>query len=99
MVALLHAEHGEFAFVPAGHEIEPETARADMIGGDKLLGGNQRMKQWGVHGPEDRDAPCCCEQAARPGDGLKRRAVKVARAAIALPASDRQQEIDACLIR
>jgi hypothetical protein len=65
-----------------------------MVGGDELLGGDQRMEQRGMNGPKDCDALRCGEQAARPGDGLKGGPMKVTGAAITLPAPDRQQEIN-----
>ncbi len=37
------AEHLELVFVPAADKVEAKAALADMVGGDKLLGGNHRM--------------------------------------------------------
>ena len=44
MVALRHAEHLELALVPAGDDVQPEAALADMIGGDHFFGGDQGME-------------------------------------------------------
>jgi hypothetical protein len=95
VLALLHAEHLELALVPAGDDVEAEAALADVVGGDALLGGDDRMKQRRMHGAEHGDALGRGEQAGRPGDGLERLAVQVGVAAVALPAPDRQQEVDA----
>jgi hypothetical protein len=98
MRALRHAEHLEFALVPAGDDVQAEAALADMIGGDHFLGGDQGMEQRRVHGAEDRDLLGSCQQAAGPGDGFECRAVEVARAAVAFPAADRQKKIDPSLV-
>ena len=45
VLALGDAEHFELALVPADHQIDAEATFADMIGGDELLGGDQRMEQ------------------------------------------------------
>ena len=66
MLALLHAEHLELAFVPAGHKVEPEAAVTDVVGGDHLLGGDQRMEQRRVHGAEHRDPLRGARAARRP---------------------------------
>ena len=63
-----------------------------------LLGGDDRMKQRRVNGAEAGDARGGGEQPGRPGDGLKRFAVQVGIAAVALPAADRQHEVDAGLV-
>ena len=97
VLALRDAEHLELALVPADHEVEAEAALADVVGGDELLGGDQGMKQRRVHGAEHGDALGRRQQAAGPGHGLERRAVKVGVAAVALPAADRQHEVDAGL--
>ena len=98
MVTLRHAEHLKLALVPAGDDVQAEAALADMIGGDHFLGGDQGMEQRRVHGAEDRDPLCCRKQTAGPGDGLECRAVKVAWAAVAFPAADRQKKIDPGLV-
>ena len=98
MLALLDAEHREFALVPPDHDVEPEAAFADVVGGHHFLGGNDRVEKRRMHGAEDRHALGESEQARRPGDGLERRALVVGIAAIALPAPDREQEIDADVV-
>ena len=99
MIALLDAEHRELALVPADDDVQPEAAFADMVGGDHLLRRNDRIEQRRMHGAEHGDALGRGEQAGRPGDGLERRALVVGVAAVALPAPDREQEIDAGLVR
>jgi hypothetical protein len=61
MRALRHAEHLEFALVPAGDDVQAEAALADMIGGDHFLGGDQGMEQRRVYGAEDRDPLRRCQ--------------------------------------
>src|ERR1700730_13538925 len=78
MVALRDAEHLEFALVPAGDNVQPEAALADMIGGDYFFGGDRGMEQRRVYGAEDRDPLRRGKQTAGPGDGLECRAVEVA---------------------
>ena len=56
VLALLDAEHLELALVPADHDVEPEAAFADVIGGDHLLCRDDRMKQRRVHRAEHGDA-------------------------------------------
>ena len=99
VLALRDAEHLELTLVPADHEVDAEAALADVVGGDELLGGDQGMKQRRVHRAEHGDALGGGQEAAGPGHGFERRAVKVGVAAIALPAADRQHEVDAGLVR
>ena len=56
------------------------------------------MEQRRVHGAEAGDARGGGEQAGRPGDGLQRLAVQIGVAAVALPAPDRQHEVDAGVV-
>ena len=99
VLALLHAEHIELALVPADDDVQPESPFADMVGGDHLLGRHDRIEQRRMHGAEHGDALARGQQAGRPGDRLERRALVVGVAAVALPASDRQHEVDAGLVR
>ena len=78
MFTLRNAKHGEFAFIPAGHEVQSKASAADVVSSDHLLGGDQRVEQRSMHGPEDRDALRRGKQTTGPGDGLQRRAVEVA---------------------
>ena len=99
VLALLHAEHLELALVPAGDDVEAEAAVADVVGGDALLGGDDRMEQRRVHGAEHGDALGLGEQPGGPGHRLQRLAVQIGVAAVALPAADRQHEVDAGGVR
>ena len=98
MLALRDAEHLELVLVPADHDVEPEAALADLVGGDELLGRDDRMEQRRVHGAEHDQPLGRGQQPGRPGDGLQRRAHVVGVAAVALPAPDRQHELDAGLV-
>ena len=95
----IDAEHVELAFVPADHDVEPEAAFADVIGGDHLLRRHHRIEDQRMHGAEHGDAPGAAEEASGPGDGFQRRALIVGVAAIPLPAADRQHEVDTGLVR
>src|SRR5258707_12437773 len=97
MIALLDADHLALVLVPSDYEIEPEPAFADMIGGDELLGGDQRIEQWRMDSAEHRDTPGRGKEPARPRHGLESRALIIGIAAMAFPARDRQQKIDAPL--
>ena len=98
MLALLDAEHVELAFVPADDNVYADAALADMISGDELLGSDQRMKQRRMNGAEHSHVLGRAQEPDRPGDRLKRAAVKIGIAAIALPARDRQHEIEPSLV-
>src|SRR5581483_4730613 len=99
VLALRDPEHGKFAFVPARHQVQAEAAAADVVGGNHLLGSDDRMEQWSVYCSENRDALCRGKKPAGPGDGFERRPVEVTRTAVALPATDWQKEIDASIVR
>ena len=94
MIALLDAEHVELVLIPANHDVETEPTLPDMVGGDEFLGRDHRMKQRRMHGAEHGDALGRRQQAAGPGHRLERRALIVGVAAVALPAPDRQHEIE-----
>ena len=98
VLALLDAEHLELVLVPADHDVQPEAAFADVVGGDHLLGRDDRMEQRRVHGAEHGDALGRRQQPAGPGHGFERRVLIAGLAAIALPAADRQHEVDAGLV-
>src|ERR1700737_4071452 len=94
VIAQRCAEHLEFALVPAADEVEAKTPLADMVGGNELLGGDQRRGRWGRHGSEHNQPLGLGEQAACPGHRLERRTLIVGGTTIALPAADRQHELD-----
>jgi hypothetical protein len=98
VIALLHSEHLELTFVPPDHDIEAEAALPDMVCGDELLGSDQRMKQRRMHGAKYGDVLGRAEEPNGPGDGLESRAVKIRFAPVALPAADRQHEVDSGLV-
>ena len=52
VIARPHAEHLEFAFVPTAHDVQPEAPLADVVGGDHLLGRDDRREQRRVNGSE-----------------------------------------------
>jgi hypothetical protein len=84
---------------PADDDIQSKTAFANVIGGGHFLRRDHRIENRRVHCAEHGDAPGNGEERGRPGDCFKRRALIIGRPAISLPATDRQQEIDACLVR
>jgi hypothetical protein len=95
VVAQGGAEHGELVRVPAANDVQPEAAVADMVSGDKLFGRDNGVEQRRVHGAEDGQPLGGGEQTGGPGDGFERFALIVSVAAVALPAADRQHELDA----
>jgi hypothetical protein len=99
VLALLNAEHGEFVFVPAHHQIQTETAVADMIRGRAGFGRDDRIEERCVHRGEHRHALRRREQPRRPGEGLEPRSLVIGIAAITLPARQRQHEIEPSVIR
>jgi hypothetical protein len=70
-----------------------------MVGSDKFLGGDQGRDQRRVHSAKHGQVPRGGEEAGGPGDGLEGRALVIAVTAIALPAADRQHELDAEFVR
>ena len=64
VLALADAEHLELALVPADHEVDAETAFADVVDGDEFLRGDHRIEQRRVHGAEHRDAPVAASRPA-----------------------------------
>src|SRR5947208_146085 len=97
VLALRHAEHLEFPLIPADDEIDAEASLADVVGGHEFLGRDQRVEQGRVHRAEYGHALRRREEADRPGHGLQCAAVEIRVAAVALPATDRQNELDAAL--
>ena len=95
MVAQGRAEHLELALVPAAYQIEAEAPFTDVVGGDELLGGDQRRDQGRMHGAEHDEPPGLGQQPAGPAHRLPGLALVVGQAAIPLPAPDRQHELDA----
>jgi len=97
--ALLDTEHVELALIPADHNVQPEAALADMIGGDHFLRRNDGIENRRVDRAEHGDALGDGKQRRRPGDCFERRSLIIGGPAISLPAADRQQKIDARLVR
>jgi hypothetical protein len=99
MVALAHAEHLELALVPADHDVHAQAPLTDVIGSHELFGGDERIEQRRVHGAEHGEVCGRCEQAGRPGHAFEARSVKIGVPPVALPARDRQHEVDAGFVR
>jgi len=96
--ALFDAEHVELAFVPADNDVHSDAAFADMVGGDEFLGRYQRMKQRGVDRAENGHALSGAEKSDSPSDCFERTPVKIRATAVALPARDRQHEIETSIV-
>ena len=92
------AHHAELDRIPAGDDVEPEPAVTDMVGGHHLLRGKHRIDEGDMQRAERGDVVRRGQQSARPGDRLKRGALGVALALIAVPAPDRQQEFEPGLV-
>ena len=98
VIAERNAHHAELDRVPARDDVEPEAPVADVIGGHHLLGGKDRIDERDVERAERRDLLRRGEQPARPRQRLEGRALGVALALVAVPAADRQQELEAGLV-
>ena len=90
----LQAEHVELVLEPAGHDVEREAAARDVVGGGGHLGHGEGVDQRGVHGGEDRAVAGDGAHGGGPGQALEGAVVEVGLAAIALPAADRQQDLE-----
>jgi hypothetical protein len=69
-----------------------------VIGRHHLLGGENRIDERDVKRAERRNVLRRGEQPARPGERLESGALGIALALIAMPAADRQQELEARLV-
>src|SRR5262245_13202173 len=98
VVAERNAHHAELDRVPAGHHVETETSVANVIRRHHLLGGKDRIDESDVERAEGRDLLRRGEQTAGPGDRLEGRALGIARSLVAVPATDRQQELKPRLV-
>src|SRR5262249_41882191 len=98
VLTLGDAEHLEFTLVPADHKVDAETSFADVVDGYKLLCGDQWVEQRRMHCAKDNEAFGSRKQTGSPGDGLERCAMKIGFPPVALPAADRQHEIDPGLL-
>src|SRR5581483_2561248 len=95
---LLLAEHLELVLVPAADEVEPEPAAGEEVDGRHLLGRDDRVDHRRVDRPEDGAARRVREHPGRPRDRLERGAVEVGGAAVAAPATDREDELESRLV-
>src|SRR5690606_6862490 len=88
VLLLCYAEHAELVLDPAADHVDPEAPLADVVRGGNLLGGHHRMVERHVQRREYVDPSRGGQQARRPRHGLPAIAVRVALAAVALPARD-----------
>ena len=91
-------EHVELFLVPAADDVEPGAAAADVVDRHQRLGREHRMDQRNVHGRKDRDVPGDCGHRRGVRQGFERRGAHLCFAAVALPARDRKNELDAGLV-
>ena len=89
------AEHVELVLEPAAHDVEREAPVGDVIDGRRHLRDHQRMNQRHVDGGEHRAIVRHRADRRRPGEALERAIVEVRRAAVTLPAPDRQKRLHA----
>jgi hypothetical protein len=94
----IDAEHRELVDVPTAHDVQAETAAADVVRRNDLLRGEHRMQQRRVNGSENTHALRCRQQPRCPRQRFVRRAFKIGFSTVAFPASDRKQEIQAGLV-
>jgi hypothetical protein len=95
VLALGEAEHRELGRVPAGDDVEAEASARDVVGCAHHLGGQHRVGERDVEGREDLDALRRGEQAARPRERLEGAVAEVGAAAVAAPARDRDDRVQA----
>jgi hypothetical protein len=69
-----------------------------MVSGDESFGRNQRMKQRGVDRAENSHFLRGAEKSDGPGNRFEPAAVKVRITPIAVPAGDRQHEIETSVV-
>ncbi len=93
------AEHLELVLEPADDDIEHEAAAGNMVDRRRLLRGRDRVHQGRMHGREHRDLLRRGSDARRPGERLEGAVVEVGGAAIAFPAADRQEGLEARRVR
>ena len=98
VIALLDSEHIKLVFVPTHDDVEAEPALPDVIGRHELLRRHNRMHERRMHGSKHRDAFRRRQQTGGPSHRLVSRALIIGVAAIALPATDRQQEVQSRLV-
>src|SRR5262245_5696846 len=98
VLALRHPKHLELVLVPATDDVDAEAALANVVRRGHLLGGNERMVQWHVHGAKYIHVLRCGQQATGPGNRFKAGAIGVRLTPIALPACDGDHALDPDLI-
>ena len=54
-LAQSNAKHLELIAVPTADKVYPETSVPDVVGGNELLGREERMNERSVYGREDRN--------------------------------------------
>ena len=84
--------------VPAGDDVEPGAAAADLVDGGHLLRGDERVVERGVDRGEDEDALRLGEQPGGERDRVEHALVEVRLAAVPDPARDRQHEVEPDLV-
>ena len=81
--------------VPAGDDVEPRAATADLVDGRHRLRRHDGVVERGVDRRERDHALGVREDAGRERDGVEDALVEVRLAAVADPAGDREHEVDA----
>ena len=94
----LDAHRVVLRLVPAGDDVEPCPAAADLIDGGHLLRGDERVVERGVDRGEDEDALGLRQEPGRKRDGVEHAFVEVRLAAVSDPAGDRKHEVEPHLV-
>jgi hypothetical protein len=93
MLELPDSEHAEFGRVPAGNDVEPESAAADVVDRGAHFRGEHRMVDRHVAGGEHLNPGGHGGDRGGPTERVVLLCVRVVLSAVAPPASDRQQEV------
>ena len=99
VVDQIEPEHRELFGVPAANDVEPGPPVRGVVDGRERLGGEHRMRHRHMDGREQGDPLGDAREARREGQGLVRPFAAVELAAEALPAGDRQDELETGLVR
>ena len=98
MLGQVDAEHVELVTVPTADDIETEPALAYVIGRYHLFSGDHWIEERDVSSPEGHYIAGAGQYPRRPGQRFEVRRVVVGDAAVALPTTKGQHEIETGLV-
>jgi hypothetical protein len=89
----------KFGLKPTAHDVQSETAAADVVDRDGLLGGDDGVNGRHVGGGENSGPAGQGAQPRRPRVSLKIDTVEIAGAPESLPAGDRNHRLESDAVR